>query len=80
MQASKNITERVVRNTPEATEGVVSINFRISPELCLRIENAVWERRCTKRALWIAAMEAYLGKATEPAGVSSDAYSVGEVR
>ena len=50
--------------------GVVQVYFRISPGLDTRIRRALAEcpPRMTKRALWIAAMEAYLGQATEPTG------------
>lgn len=52
----------------ETPEGVVQEHFRIPVDLSVRIADAAHEKRCSKRALWIAAMEAYLSQATEPTG------------
>lgn len=63
--ASKTITQATLGNTLDNQEGVVQVFFRIPPALSVRIATAAAERRVPRRLLWIAAMESYLGQATE---------------
>lgn len=64
-KASKDITVEPVGNPLDNQEGVVQVFFRIPPALSVRIATAAAERRIPRRLLWIAAMESFLGQATE---------------
>lgn len=65
---SKDITDSVVGKGLGGQEGVVQVFFRIPVGLSIRVGIESERLRTSKRLLWIAAMEAYLRKASEPTG------------
>jgi len=70
---NNNASAGLVGNLRDAGEGVIQVTFRISPSLDLKVRHATADLRCSKRALWVAAMEAYLGRASEPTGLETPA-------
>jgi hypothetical protein len=70
---NNNASAALVGNLRDVGEGVIQVMFRISPSLDGKIRHAVADLRCSKRALWIAAMESYLGRPSEPTGPGTPA-------
>ena len=82
MQFSKDITlakPTGIRETPEQPEGVCQVFFRIPVELDVRIRHAMAEKRCSKRTLWLQAIESWLNildANSAPAGNAREAIAL----
>ena len=66
--------------TENANESAVHVHFMIPPRVALQVEQAAFACRTTKRALWIAAMREFLGKAWKPGQAMLESATGAETR